>query len=98
MCCSQSRTSTFLVQLSNIKLKFEEESMNQHLLCCSTRWEVQPHTHSNVQSVTAYLRSIPFCARYLSIVSVVLLTVPAVSNAIGISFSDRIHTHTFIGV
>ena len=48
--------------------------------------------------MTAYLKSILFCARYLSIISVVLLTVPVFSNAIGISFSDRIPTHTSIWV
>ena len=30
LCCSQSRTSTLLVQLSNTKLTFEEKSMNQN--------------------------------------------------------------------
>ena len=43
------------------------------------------HPHSNDQSVSVYLRSIPFCARYLSIVSVVLLTAPAVSTTTSLS-------------
>ena len=48
--------------------------------------------HSNDSSVTENLGSIPFCAKYLSIVTVVLLTAPAVSNAARLSFSNKIPT------
>ena len=43
--------------------------------------------HSNDRSVTVYLTSIPVCARYLSIVSVVPLTQPADHCRFSITFS-----------